>query len=58
MGLLSPVLVMVVSFLACVWCALERAPLPFALCALCLAVGVYELHASMSFKDVSDGGEG
>jgi len=51
MGPLSPLIVIFVGFVAALWCVLERAPFPFFICCLCIAVGVHELVASLRHEE-------
>lgn len=46
----SPLIVLIAGLLGCVWFALEGAPLPFAFFAFVLAVGAYELHATLAHE--------
>jgi len=57
MGPLSPLIVIFVGFLAAVWCVLERAPLPLFICCLGVAVGVYDLVATLHHDEEMAEGE-
>jgi len=46
MGLLSPVIVVILGLVGCVWTGLEAAPIPFAFFAFVLAAGIYDLTAT------------
>lgn len=46
----SPLIVLIAGLLGCVWFALEGAPIPFAFCCFVVAVGAWELHATLAHE--------